>query len=246
MKIGSYAVNMKIHYFVVLVLFAFGGLTSYSQGCEHERDVEVRILDENEKPVKNATIEFENIPTGHPLEGQKFAEHTESYGSRYEATYCESAMERKDESERYTRQYDVSVKVDGYRDGKAKISIFHCLGSCLVNRGFITVVSNSARLVTIKGKVTMSVARYDEKGGIVRSEKLISGAPITFRRSTMVQFSATSDAEGNYTITVPAGTYGVYATAAPGCYMCAEYFGKIVGDEDSTDLNIALVFSGEG
>ena len=144
------------------------------------------------------------------------------------------------------KQYDILVGAKGYQETKAKISIQHCIGSCLVNRAFVTIVSESAKLVTIKGLVKIYSAGYNEKGKIVSSEKIVAGAPVQFRRSTMVSFFTKSDIDGNYNITVPAGAYSVYATAAPGCYMCAEYFGNIVGDKDPTNLNITLRFYGEG
>ena len=161
------------------------------------------------------------------------------------ATYCESEIVGKEGKNGFRRSYDVLVNAPGYREVNTKIDIYHCLGQCLVNRTFVAIVSESAKMVTIKGKVKVSGPSI-ENGGSTWTEKFASGAPIKFQRSTMVEFSTTSDANGNYQITVPVGTYRVYATAQAGCYMCAEYFGHIASTGDPTVLNIILRFYGEG
>ena len=207
---------------------------------------EIRVQDENEKPVSDATIKFVDIPKDNPLEGSEFKENRKPW-DQYIATFCQSEILSKEKLKNGDRrQYDILVSAKGYRETKAKISIQHCIGSCLVNRAFVTIVNESAKLITIKGNVKLSTSGYNDKGRLVSSEKTVSGAPIRFKRSTMVEFFTTSDAEGNYKIAVPAGNYSVYATAAPGCYMCAEYFGSVVGDKDPTVLNIKLLFYGEG
>ncbi len=238
---------MKSLIISVLFLFCFGNLFAYSQVCEQWDSVEIRLQDENEKPVKNATIKFVDIPKGSALEGREFTEYEKSYGSLYVSTFCQSEIVGSDKRNKFSRLYDVLVSAKGYREIKTKISIYHCLGQCLVNRGLITIVREAAKLVTIKGTVKVSEpASYNKKGQLAWLEKMVAGAPIKFRRGTMVEFVTTSDADGNYKITVPVGAYGVYATASPGCFMCAEYFGNIVGKEDPTVLNIMLRFYGEG
>jgi hypothetical protein len=237
---------MRICQITLLILFAFGNFAAHSQACEHLGSVEIRLQDENEKPVSGATIKFVDIPKGNALEGREFIENREPW-DLYIATFCQSEILSKEKLKNGDfKQYDILVRAKGYRETKAKISIQHCVGSCLVNRAFVTIVNESAKLVTIKGNVKLLSSGYNDKGRLVSSEKTVFGAPIKFRRSTMVEFFTTSDADGNYKITVPAGAYGVYATAAPGCFMCAEYFGKIVGNEDTTVLNIILRFYGEG
>jgi hypothetical protein len=218
----------------VLFLTFFGNITAYSQVCQQLGSVEIRLQDENERPVENATLKFVDIPKGSALENRQFTEYHESYGALYVSTYCESEIVGKQGKNGFTRAYDVLVNAKGYREAKAKVSIYHCLGQCLANRSFITIVNESAKLVTIQGTVKLS------------DSTVVSAAPIKFKRSNMVEFSTTSDANGNYQITVPAGTYSVHAKAKAGCFMCVEYFGNIVGTDDPTVLNIILRFYPEG
>ncbi|MEQ1644354.1 MAG: hypothetical protein ABL959_12985 [Pyrinomonadaceae bacterium] len=237
---------MRICQIAVLILFLFGGLDAYSQVCEHQGSVEVTIQDENEKNVSGATIKFVDIPKDSGLEGSEFIENRQPW-NQYIATFCQSEILSKQRLKNGDRrQYDVLVSSKGYRETKATLSIHHCTGSCLVNRGFITLVSDSAKLVTIKGKVKLSSSGYNDKGRIIRSEKAVSGAFIRFKRGAMVEFFARSDTQGNYRIAVPVGNYSVYAAEAPGCYICSEYFGNVVGDKDPTILDIQLLFHGEG
>lgn len=237
---------MRIGQIAVLILFAFGNLAAYSQVCEHQGNVEVRIQDENEKNVSGATVKFVDLPKGSALDGTEFIENGQPW-NQYIATFCQSEILSKEKLKSGDRrQYDVSVSAKGYQETKARISIQHCTGSCLVNRAFITIVSELAKLVTIKGNVKLSSSGYTDKGRLVSSEKTVSGASIRFKRSAMVEFFTRSDAEGDYRIAVPVGNYSVYAAAAPGCYICAEYFGNIVGEKDPTILNIKLLFHGEG
>lgn len=225
---------MRIFQIAVLILVAFANFAAYSQGCERwRRSVEVRIQDENEKPVSDATIKVINIPKG--FEASEFTEHRQSYGSEYIATFCQSDILSEEKLKNGdVRHYDIWVSAKGYHETKAKISIQYCIGQCLVNRAFVTIVNESAKLVTIKGKVKLSSSGYNDKGRLVSSKKAVSGAYVRFKRSTMVEFFTKSDADGNYKIAVPTGNYGVYAAAAPGCYMCAEYFGNVVGNKDPT------------
>ncbi len=237
-------------------LLLFGNLVAYSQPCEQKIGIEIRLFDENEKRIKDASFEFLNLAKGDPLEDLRFVEQEPAagaLGSLYRATFCERKGAEANYEIGSTQQYDYLVSAKGYRPVKHKISICYSRVQCSVrndsvarNGALTTIVSESAKLVTIKGTVKIASAAYDKKGRLVHSERTISGAPIHLKRSTMVEFFTTSDAEGNYKIAVPAGNYNVYATAAPGCFMCAEYFGNVVGDNDPTVLNIKLLFYGEG
>lgn len=235
--------------FLVVAIFVLGllGSPAFSQACEKEGAVEVRLQDENEKNVPDATIEFIDIPEGNSAEDLKFTEYKQSYGSLYVAKFCQTEILRKIEANKDRRKvYAVSIKAEGFYPIKSKVSIYHCFGSCVVNRGFFTVVSRSAKLVTIKGKVKSESASYDHKGRLIRNEKSVAGASIRLKRGIMTEFFTTSDARGNYEIKVPIGSYSVYSSAAPDCYMCAEYFGSVDAAADTTTLDIMLRFLGEG
>jgi hypothetical protein len=234
-------------------LLLFGNLDTYSQACEQKIGIEIRLFDENEKRVKNASIEFLNLTESDPLKDVHFVEKEPApgaLGSLYWATFCERKPAAGDNPSRFGKKYDYLVKANGYRSAKYKINICYSRVPCTVdneayNRIMAHIISESAKLMSIKGTVRSESATYNDKGQIVRSEKLVSGAPISFKRSTMVEFFTTSDARGNYEIIVPAGSYSVYSTAAPGCFMCAEYFGN-VATADDTKLDIMLRFLGEG
>ena len=76
----------------------------------------------------------------------------------------------------------------------------------------------------------------------------IEGAVVRFTNEKGDVFSATTDKNGKYRISLPLGKYTIYSTASEGCWMCAEYYSKdlLIVKKRKIILDITLRFFGEG
>jgi len=81
---------MKLLILVVFTGCLIGSQPVFSQACEQQGSVEIRLQDENERPVRNVSIRFVDVPVGN--DGGKFTEYVHSYGSEYVGKYCESEI----------------------------------------------------------------------------------------------------------------------------------------------------------
>ena len=100
--------------------------------------------------------------------------------------------------------------------------------------------------IIVKGKVTFDPGK---KGP---GKKIVSGARVLFRDGSR-EYYASSDEKGNYSISLPPGTYFVFSSGPTGCRspfagMCPEFSkdGFVIGKKPKVRLDIALYYVGEG
>ncbi len=100
--------------------------------------------------------------------------------------------------------------------------------------------------IIVKGKVTFDPGK---KGP---GKKIITGAGVLFRNGPR-EYYARSDEKGNYSISLPPGTYFVFSSGPTGCTspfagMCPEFSkdGFVIGKKPKVKLDITLDYVGEG